>query len=153
MLGWKYNMDNIQAAILLPQLDRLEATWEKRERLAQTYRRLLADVDGLVLPADVPGGRHARHLFPVWVRHGRRDQVVAMLQQQGISVVVNYRAMHLLSYFREQFGSSPGMFPVAEGIGDSAVSLPFYPNMPVEYAEQVACHLRKFLAQGERRAA
>jgi UDP-4-amino-4-deoxy-L-arabinose-oxoglutarate aminotransferase len=153
MLGWKYNMDNIQAAMLLPQLDRLEATWEKRERLAQTYRRLLADGDGLVLPADVPGSRHARHLFPVWVRHGRRDQVVSMLQQQGISVVVNYRAMHLLSYFRERFGFSASMFPVAEQIGDSAVSLPFYPNMPVEYAEQVAGHLRQLLAQCERRAA
>ena len=49
-LGWKYNMDNIHAALLLPQLDRLDATWKKREEVARRYQELLAEVPGLTWP-------------------------------------------------------------------------------------------------------
>jgi dTDP-4-amino-4,6-dideoxygalactose transaminase len=129
-LGWKYNMDNIHAAMLLPQIDRLDATWEKREALAERYQRLLAEMPGVTWPQTLPGVKHARHLFPVWIVNGTRDSVVAGLYQRGISTVVNYRAIHLLTYFRERFGFKPGAFPCAERIGDMTISLPFYPAMP-----------------------
>jgi len=57
--------------------------------------------------------------------------------------VVNYRAIHLLSYFRERYGFRRGQFPHAEKIGDSTLSLPFYPNMPLEHADRVAQALRQ----------
>jgi len=141
-LGWKYNMDNIHAALLLPQMERLDATWRKREELAQRYQALLAEVSGLTWPQTLPGVKHAHHLFPVWIVNGRRDDVVVGLQQRGIPTVVNYRAIHLLSYFRERFGFEPGAFPMAERIGDAAVSLPFYPGIPAEHVAAVAESLR-----------
>ncbi len=145
-MGWKYNMDNIHAALLLPQFDRLDAAWQKREEIAQRYQSLLAEVPGLTCPQTLPRVKHAHHLFPVWIVNGRRDAVVVGLQERGIPTVVNYRAIHLLSYFRDRFGFKPGAFPMAEGIGDAALSIPFYPNIPIEHVEAVADGLKAILS-------
>jgi dTDP-4-amino-4,6-dideoxygalactose transaminase len=144
-LGWKYNMDNIHAALLLPQMDRLDATWQKRDALARRYEGLLAEVPGLTWPQTLPGVKHARHLFPIWVVNGRRDAVVAGLQQRGIPTVVNYRAIHLLSYFQERFGFGLGAFPCAERVGDMTLSLPFYPSMPDDHVMVVGDAVRRCL--------
>lgn len=145
-MGWKYNMDNLQAALLLPQFDRLEAKARRREALAQIYLRELAGATGLTGPQRLPAVRHANHLFTVWIPGGRRDAVIADLQRRGIGCVVNYRAIHLLTYFRERFGFRPGTFPHAEKIGDDTVSLPFYPTMADADAIAVARALREILA-------
>ena len=58
-------------------------------------------MDGLALPVRKPGTVHARHLYPIWVGGGRRDAMLAGLCETGIEVVVNYRAIHLLSYLAE----------------------------------------------------
>jgi dTDP-4-amino-4,6-dideoxygalactose transaminase len=118
MLGWKYNMDNIQAALLLPQMDRLEENWRKRESLAHYYQENLWDIPNLSRPKTLPGVEHSWHLFPVWI-------------------MVNYRAIHLLTYFSQTFGFKPGDFPNAERIGDASLSLPLYPNMPLEHVDRV----------------
>jgi dTDP-4-amino-4,6-dideoxygalactose transaminase len=141
--GWKYNLDNIHAAILLPQLQRLDTTWQRREVLARRYENELADLPGVQVPTPIPGVRHARHLMVAWVGDGRRDEVIAALQASGVEVMVNYRAIHLLTYFRERFGYSGGEFPVAERIGESTISLPFYPGMPDEHVNEVAERFRQ----------
>jgi UDP-4-amino-4-deoxy-L-arabinose-oxoglutarate aminotransferase len=145
-LGWKYNMDNLQAALLLPQLDRLEANWRRRTALAERYEARLAAIPGLHWPRTLHGVRHARHLFPVWVPAVARDRVVKGLTEAGIQVVVNYRAIHLLTYFRETLGHRPGDFPVAERIGEQTISLPLYPRMPEEHVD-VVCDVLRDLVQ------
>jgi dTDP-4-amino-4,6-dideoxygalactose transaminase len=148
VLGWKYNMDNIHAALLLPQLERLEENLHRREAVARWYRACLSDCPGLSMPVDRQGSRHARYLFPVWIDGDRRDYVLQGLQNAGIGVVVNYRAIHLLSYFKNTFGFQPGMFPAAERIGDCTVSLPFYPAMTEEQVLVVADTLTRLLKDG-----
>jgi len=147
LMGWKYNMSNIEAALLLPQFKRLDAKLIEREALAQQYAALLSDVPGICLPTQSSGPNdvHARHLFPIFVENGRRDEVVMELQRRQVGVVVNYRAIHLLTYFRETFGYKPGDFPVAEAIGDAALSLPFYPGMSADQIATVASHLHTIL--------
>ncbi|MGB7923972.1 MAG: DegT/DnrJ/EryC1/StrS family aminotransferase [Pyrinomonadaceae bacterium] len=147
MLGWKYNMSNIEAALLLPQMQRLEENWRKRDALARVYERALSEIGGLSLPRLLPGVRHARHLFTVRILNGRRDQAVKGLQDAGIGAMVNYRAIHLLTYFRETFGFREGDFPISEQIGNETLSLPFYANMPHEHVEIVAQTLRDILEQ------
>jgi dTDP-4-amino-4,6-dideoxygalactose transaminase len=151
-LGWKYNMDNLQAALLLPQLDRLEANWRRRDALACHYARRLRAVRGVTIPVVASGVRHARHLFPVRVPGDRRDAVLAALQAAGVGVVVNYRAIHLLTYFRETFGFREGDFPVAERFGREVLSLPFYPQLSLADADRVVEALARALA-GPRSAA
>jgi len=128
-LGWKYNMTNIQAAMLMGQLARVDRLWEQREGVARRYESALAGADGVGFPIVVDGAKSARHLFTIWVDPDRRDQVLADLQARGIGVAVNYRAVHLLKYYRETFGFTRGMFPEAERIGDSTVTLPLYPKL------------------------
>jgi dTDP-4-amino-4,6-dideoxygalactose transaminase len=145
VLGWKYNMDNIQAALLLPQMDRLEENWNKRRELAGHYEDRLWDIPNLTRPKTLPGVEHSWHLFPVWIGSGLRDTVIEDLQALGISVMVNYRAIHLLRFFRETFGFTVGAFPNAERIGDASLSLPFYPNMPLEHVDIVTEALARTL--------
>jgi dTDP-4-amino-4,6-dideoxygalactose transaminase len=154
-MGWKYNMSNIEAALLLPQFARLEAKLARREALARRYVEQLATIPGIRVPTQSTGPNdvHARHLFPIWVDNGRRDEVVAKLKQRGVEVVVNYRAIHLLSYFRETLDCKPGDFPIAEQIGDAAVSLPFFPSMSEDDIDTVVEHLHAILQEPPRRAA
>jgi len=142
VFGWKYNMDNIQAAMLLPQMDRLEENWRKRRELAEYYESRLWDIPNLSRPKTLPHTAHAQHLFTVWIGEGKRDQVISELQKAGVGVMVNYRAIHLLSYFSETYGFKPGDFPVAERIGDATLSLPFYPNMSLADVDRVIEVLR-----------
>lgn len=144
-MGWKYNMDNIQAALLLPQMDRLDENWRKRRELAEYYEKQLWDIPGLSRPKTLPQVEHAWHLFPVWIGEGKRDHVVSELQRAGVGVMVNYRAIHLLTFFKDTFNFKPGDFPVAESIGDASLSLPFYPSMPLEHVDRVVEVLRDSL--------
>jgi UDP-4-amino-4-deoxy-L-arabinose-oxoglutarate aminotransferase len=128
-LGYKANLSDIQASLLLPQLPGLLDRLARREAIARAYGEGLAGLPGVSLPAKPPGAgvRHGRHLFTIWVE--QRDEFLAGLQERGIGVAVNYRAIHLLSYYRHRFGFAPGAFPVAERIGDATLSLPFYPGL------------------------
>ena len=130
LMGWKYNMSNIEAAILLPQMKRLARNQSRRKILTDRYRAHLETVAGLRLLAPTPeGSTHAHHLFPVLVEGMPRDDFVLALQALGISAMVNYRPVHLTHYFSETFGFRSGDFPVAERMGDTVVSLPLYPTM------------------------
>lgn len=128
-LGWKCNMNDLQAALLLPQLARLDAARNRRAEIVQRYIAGLGGVEGVAWPQVRPDGVHAHHLFTIWVDPERRDAVLHRLQQAGIGVAVNFRALHLLRYYRERLGYRRGLYPVAERIGDATISLPFHPGL------------------------
>ena len=148
VLGWKYNMDNIQAAMLMPQLSRLDRKLADRERLARRYNERLGQLNWLQIPAVPEDAVHARHLYPIWVDAALRDKMVKGLQERGIQTVVNYRAIHQMSYLRERLGYKDGTFPIAESIGDRTLSLPFYPGMPDEYVD-IVCEAMEEIAARE----
>lgn len=129
LLGWKYNMDNIHAALLINQLKLVEKRWKRRQEICTKYEDAFRNLDGVDFPKVLPGTKSARHLFTIWVDSNRRDKLLWKLQESGIGVAVNFRAIHLLKYFRETFGFERGMFPMAEKIGDSTISLPTYPKL------------------------
>ncbi|HUR78338.1 MAG TPA: DegT/DnrJ/EryC1/StrS family aminotransferase [Acidimicrobiales bacterium] len=128
-LGWKYNMTNFQAAMLLPQLRRIETNRLARIRAADYYAQRF-DAAGVAHPhfGNDPSG-HSHHLFTVWTDPLRRDDILTALQGKGVGVAVNFRPIHLTTYYRSRFGFRPGMFPEAERIGSSTISLPLYPAL------------------------
>lgn len=149
-LGYKYNMTNIQAAMLRPQLARVEAMRQRREQLARRYERAFGaqgSFSSIGFPLVRDGATSARHLFTLWVPRGQRDGYLAALGERNIGVAVNYRAVHLLSYFRERFGFSGGEFPEAEQIGDRTLSLPFYPALPDDDQDRVIAAVQE-IAKG-----
>jgi dTDP-4-amino-4,6-dideoxygalactose transaminase len=133
MPGYKYNMMDIQAAIGLQQLARLAQMHARRAAISARYDAALAGLP-LRLPAPVDGGSvHAHHLYPVLVDVAAaglsRDQLQARLAERGISTSVHFRAIHLHPYYRERFGFTRGMFPVAESVSDTTLSLPVSPAL------------------------
>ena len=136
-LGYKANLSDIQSALLLHQLPRLEDQLRRREEIARRYEAAFSGIDGLSFPIVPAGVRSARHLFTIWVPPQHRDRSLSMLQDKGIGVAVNYRAIHLLSYYRKRFGFEPGMFPIAERIGDSTITVPLYPAMTDQQVDTV----------------
>ena len=129
LLGWKYNLDNIHAALLIKQLELIEKRWQRREEICKRYEEGFEELKGIDFPRVLPNTKSARHLFTIWVDPNRRDKLLWMLQERRIGVAVNFRAIHLLKYFRETFGFKRGLFPTAENIGDSTISLPTYPKL------------------------
>lgn len=147
VLGWKYNMDNIQAALLIGQLERIDELWKRREHLWRLYEDELRGIKDIKLLKTVPNSRHARHLFTVLVPSGKRDEILWRLQEAGIGVAVNYRPIHLLSYYRKTFSYKEGDFPVAEDIGARTISLPLYPLLKEEELKTVCNTLKKIMEE------
>lgn len=145
MMGWKYNMDDIQAALLINQIDRLDANRKKRQYLEIYYRQLLQDIEGLDFiepPDDSEISGH--HLFTVLLpKRCSRDEILNELQKQGIGCAVNYRAVHTLKYFKDRFGYKPEDFPVANEIGNRTITLPLYPKLTEEDVKMVCETLKK----------
>jgi UDP-4-amino-4-deoxy-L-arabinose-oxoglutarate aminotransferase len=146
-LGFKANLPDILSALLIRQIPRLDAQLARREAIARQYESAFLDLDGLDFPRVPQGARSARHLFTVWVPPRHRDDTLAFLQQRGIGVAVNYRAVHLLTYYRERFGYKPGDFPIAEQIGDRTVTLPLYPGMTDAAVQSVIDAVREAAAR------
>ena len=144
-MGWKYNMSNIDAAILLPQFERLNRKLEDRHRIAARYVELLQDFKKVQLQAEISDSVHARHLFTAWIDSDRM-LLIKNLRDSGIETVVNYNPIHLTSFFAKKYGYSAGDFPVAESIGRRTLSLPFYPFMPDEHVVRVAETLKGLLS-------
>ncbi|MBI5123534.1 DegT/DnrJ/EryC1/StrS family aminotransferase [Candidatus Roizmanbacteria bacterium] len=131
VLGWKYNMDNLQASLLLPQVKRAEKFWSKREKIAQTYRKAFTKI-GIEMPHEYENSKHGRHIFPIWVDAKKRDTILEYLLAHGVAAVINYPAIHLFTYYRNLFGFKPGMFPNTEEIANRTISLPLYSKLKSE---------------------
>jgi len=143
MLGWKYNMYNIQAALLLYQLENIENYWQRREEICQMYEQAFKGNANLGCLRVLPNSKSARHMFTILVPPEKRDNILWRLQEKGIGVAVNYRAIHLLTYYRQTYGYKRGIFPVAERIGDSTITLPLYPKLTNEEAEYIIESLKE----------
>jgi UDP-4-amino-4-deoxy-L-arabinose-oxoglutarate aminotransferase len=135
--GWKCNMDNIQASLLLPQLKKIDLNWKKRNELYEKYVKSINDIPGVGYPKILANSKSALHLFTIWVDADKRDSLLHLYGENDIGVAVNYRAIHLLKFFKDTFGFTKGAFPEAERIGSSTLSLPFYPRMTDSEIEEV----------------
>ena len=141
MPGFKYNLMDIQAAIGLHQLAGIDARLARRAAIWEQYDAALASLP-LRRPAPVASGDvHARHLYTVLVDERAaglsRDDLQARLQERGISTSVHFRALHLHPYYQERFGLRRGMFPAAETVSDSTLSLPLSAAMAPDAVERV----------------
>ena len=138
--GFKYNMFDIQAALLTAQLDRVADFWQRRSTLVSLYDEALAGQRGLLLMRRRDYVKPAHHLYVVRVTPEAgltRDEFMNAVQANGVGVGVHFRAVHLHPYYRETFGFRAGMFPVAEAAGEAVVSLPLYPSLSERDLERV----------------
>lgn len=144
--GFKYNMMDLQAAIGIHQLARVENNWLLRRAMWYRYQEAFADLP-VTLPAAVESQtRHAHHLYTLLVDPDRtgieRDACLNLLTQQNIGVGVHYLAIPEHPYYRERFGWRPEDFPNAMRIGRQTLSLPLGPKLSAPDQEYVIQNVR-----------
>jgi dTDP-4-amino-4,6-dideoxygalactose transaminase len=150
MPGYKYNMTDIQAAIGLPQLRRLDEFIHVRERYANLYRTALGDLPELDLLETIPGVKHAHHLLVVLLRLDRlsidRDGFIEALKRENIATGIHFRSLHIQKYYRETYGLAREALPNAAAVTDRLFSLPMYPKMSEKDVLDVIAAVRKLAA-------
>ncbi|OGY67438.1 MAG: UDP-4-amino-4,6-dideoxy-N-acetyl-beta-L-altrosamine transaminase [Candidatus Harrisonbacteria bacterium RIFCSPLOWO2_02_FULL_45_10c] len=147
--GHKYNMMDIQAAMGIHQLGRIDRYWKRREEIWNRYNEAFKDLP-VFLPASVePNTRHAYHLYTLLIDLDRagitRDQFLDEMTKRNMGVGVHYIALHLHPFYQEKFGYRKGDFPNAEWISDRTVSLPLSPKLTDEDVNDVILATKKIL--------
>jgi UDP-4-amino-4,6-dideoxy-N-acetyl-beta-L-altrosamine transaminase len=147
-LGYNYRMTELQAALGISQMQRLDEYVARRHAIARRYDTLLNGLP-VVLPWQQPDGYSGLHLYvirldPNRVKRSRRE-VFETLRTQGIGVNVHYIPVHTQPYYRE-FGFRDGDFPEAERYYAQAITLPMYPGLTTELQDEVVAALQKAIA-------
>jgi dTDP-4-amino-4,6-dideoxygalactose transaminase len=146
--GFKYNMTDVQAAVGLHQLPRLNGWIERRAQLWDRYDRLLAGLPLLTPARPEPDTLHARHLYQVLLEPDAplgRDQLLDALTERNIGTGVHYRGVHLHPYYRDTYDLRPEQFPVATMISERTLSLPLGANVNERDQDDVVDALRELL--------
>ena len=150
--GFKYNMMDLQAAIGLKQLTRVEPYWKRRVAIWERYSRELADLPITLPAAPAANTRHGHHLFSVLIDEARcgiaRDDFLNRMTAEGIGVGVHYLALPEHPYYQQALGWRPEDTPHATRIGRQTVSLPISAKLSDEDVSDVICAVRKVLVKG-----
>lgn len=143
-LGFNYRMTDLQAAVGLVQLGKLDRFLEERAALAARYREALASIPWLSPPPDAPpGDRHGWQSFVCVVDAGRdRDAIMRALEARGIATRPGTHAIHMLPLYRDRFGHAPDDLPGARDCDRRTLALPFYNGLSADDLAEVAAALR-----------
>jgi dTDP-4-amino-4,6-dideoxygalactose transaminase len=152
--GYKYNMFDLQGALVLSQLAKIGRFHERRVALKARLDAGLRDLPELTFPAQRGERRHAYHLYPIVVRTEQlsadRDTIMNAIQAENVGIGIHFRAVHLHPFYMQTFGFRRGMFPNAEYYSDRTISLPLYPRMTDGEADDVVAAVRKVIARYRR---
>ena len=130
--GWKYNMTDMQAALGIHQIKKLDRFTEIRRKYARVYNEELGKINGIITPYEKPNVKHVYHLYPILLEGYNRDKFIIKMQEKGIGCSVHFIPLHLHPFYKNMFGFKKGDFPNAEWAYKREVSLPLYPKMKEE---------------------
>lgn len=134
--GYKYNMTDIQAAMGLTQLAKLQSMEDRREVIWQRYNEAFSALPELEIPTERDYARHARHLYILRLNLDKlkidRAEFIELLKEENIGTSVHYIPLPYHPYYRDTFGYKPGDFPMTEAVFERILSLPLYPRMSDE---------------------
>jgi perosamine synthetase len=137
-LGWNYRWTDVQAAIGIAQLEKLDRLLSLRAEAAARYGRLLEDVDVEPLCPDDADHRRSWFVYVIALPAGSdRARVMTELRAAGIGTAEYVPCVHLQPYMRETYGFAEGICPVAEDVGSRTIALPFFPQLESEDQERV----------------
>ena len=146
VLGFNYRMTDLQGALGLVQIEKLEGFIAERARWAAWYRQNLADLDWLRLPQEPAHGRHAWQAFVTCVDPTNaprpRNEIMAALQDAGVATRPGTHAVHMLGYYRERYRLEPDSFAVARDAERNSLALPLHNRMTRDDYGHVSDSLR-----------
>lgn len=128
--GYKYNMTDIQAAMGLCQLMKINKMHERRQNIIEIYNEELSKLPQISLPkCSENSNKHAWHLYMIQLDEVDRDEFVEAMRDENIECSVHYIPLHLFEYYQKQYGYNVGDFPNAEQVFERVVSLPLHPAL------------------------
>jgi len=148
--GYKYNMMDIQAALGIHQLERVEINAVRRRAIWNRYNKAFRSLP-VITPSDklLPGDQHGYHLYTVLLEIEKvkinRDQFLQALHKENIGTGVHYKALHLHPYYSKTYGYGRGAFPNAEYVSDRTVSLPLSAKLTDDDIENVISAVSRVL--------
>jgi dTDP-4-amino-4,6-dideoxygalactose transaminase len=157
--GFKYNLTDLQAALGIHQLKKLDGFIEQRRRYAAAYNELLGGIEGILLPttASEKGTRHAWHLYVILADIDRldidRDRFMAAMLELNIGIGLHFPAIHLQPYYQRTLGCARGDLPKTEFVSDRILSLPLYPGMSERDLRDVVTTVTGIVSRHRRKTA
>jgi len=153
--GFKYNLSDIQSAIGIHQLRKLDGFIEARARYAAMYGRILSKVEEIELPAEKAGCRHAWHLYVLRLNLQKleigRDQFIEELRAKGIGTSVHFIPIPMHPFFAAYASRRENDCPEAMALYPRIVSLPLYPSMTEEQVEYTAETVKAVVQRARKR--
>lgn len=141
IIGTNYKLTNIQAAIGLGQLKHIDELLAKRIELAENYKRLLKDVDGIEIPEQIDSGQHSYQTFSIFISN--RNEIMKKMREKGIEVQIGTYSLHMHKAFHDN--------PMVEVCGDmnnskwcfeNVLALPLYNDLSIQEQESVVQELK-----------
>jgi UDP-4-amino-4-deoxy-L-arabinose-oxoglutarate aminotransferase len=149
--GWKYNLTDLQAAVGIAQLRRIEEMNARRTKLAELYDQLLDSIPEIIRPAKVPyPSRHSWHLYTILIDPEKtgltRDEFREEMRKRNIGTGLHFLAVHELSFYRERYHPVSELLKNSEYVAARIVSLPLFPDMQEEDVVKVVEEVRDTLS-------
>jgi len=127
--GYKLNTTDINSAIGLAQLKKLDSLNEKRRQIVGLYNEKLANINGIRLSKNGNDSESSWHLYPILLEGFDRNSFIEEMKKRGIELSVHFIPLHLHPFYQKEFGYKKGNFPIVEKIYKKIVSLPLYPSL------------------------
>ncbi|MCH7535367.1 MAG: DegT/DnrJ/EryC1/StrS family aminotransferase, partial [Bacteroidetes bacterium] len=144
-LGFNYRMTDLQGAVGVVQMGKLDHLIEERNKWAKYYISELSDIEWLQLPLVEEGYKHGWQSFTTLVKHGapmNRNEIMEKLQEEGISTRPGTHAVHMLNYYREKYDLKSGDYAGAQIANDHSMAIPLHNRMVKEDFDYIINVLR-----------
>ena len=148
VLGYNLRMSDIQAAVGVAQMEKLDALLSERKQMAKNYDELLCNVNRIAPPIVPQGCGHTYQSYVIRVLQGgrqKRNEIMDYLASLNIQTRPGTHAVHRLGYYQSKYHLSPSDFPVASLCEDMTITLPLFPGMTLEDQQVVISNLKKAL--------
>jgi perosamine synthetase len=148
-LGYNYRISDINCALGIAQLSRIDEIKAKRAQVAKWYQEMLTGDDRLIVPTEPPGCNISWFVFVVRLAdkftQKQRDKIIEAMKAKGIQVAIYFTPVHLQPFMAERFGCKQGDFPVTESVAERTIALPFYNNLTKDDIALVSKTLKQVL--------
>ena len=148
ILGYNFRLSDIQAAVGVAQMEKLEELIEERRKCARNYIELLKDCNHIILPETGNKYGPTFQSFVILLRPGMekaRNRAMLKLQKKGIQTKQGTHAVHRLKYYKEKYRFQDNDYPVSSYCEDCSITLPIYPGMKLEVQEEIVSNLLESL--------
>ena len=148
-LGYNFRLSDINCAIGIVQLSRIDEIKANRSQVARWYRQMLASDERLVVPVEPDKCDLSWFVFVVRLADGftleKRNQILKQMTSHNIQASNYFPPVHLQPFIAEQFGHERGDFPITESVSERTIALPFYNNLPKDQVAIVCKVLKQLL--------